>query len=231
VVLAVEQSELLQAGKRAYGDKWLKNKIKVHVSITNPTDLTFRSRHLIKGMWFIPDLLMRDHRKITFFDVTEIDPGKGEAMYTGMGVGEQYTGPTWDDRAILARGPFLVTLKDAARELLLSQGYSESDIPLPLRPLPKPRRYEERLEELRADGWTATALQAHNQTGYADKRANVINLEQLCVGRAGRGRVTARLLGAARSAGQGQRAGRRRAALVPVRRVVGTAGSVSEPHE
>ncbi|MCK5619835.1 MAG: hypothetical protein KAJ17_10560, partial [Candidatus Krumholzibacteria bacterium] len=152
----------------------MKNKIKVHVSITNPTDLTFRSRHLIKGMWFVPDILMRDHRKITFYDVTEIDPGKGEAMYTGMGVGEQYTGPTWDDRAILARGPFLVTLKDAARELLLSQGYSERDIPLPLRPLPKPRNYEGRLEELRADGWTATALQAHNQTGYADKRANII---------------------------------------------------------
>jgi hypothetical protein len=117
---------------------------------------------------------MRDHRKITFYDVTEIDPGKGEAMYTGMGVGEQYTGPTWDDRAILGRGPFLVSLKDAARELLLSQGYSERDIPLPLRPLPKPSYYDQRLAELRADGWIATVLQAHNQTGYADKRANVI---------------------------------------------------------
>jgi hypothetical protein len=171
---AVEQSERLQAGKRTHGKEWLENKIKVHVSITNPTDLTFRSRHLVTGMWFVPDLLMRDHRKITFYDVTEIFPGKGEAMYTGMGVGEQYTGPTWDDRAVLASGPFLVTLKDAARELLLSQGYSERDIPLPLRPLPKPSNYDEQLEALRAQGWNATALQAHNQTGYADKRANVI---------------------------------------------------------
>ena len=125
-------------------------------------------------MWFVPDLLMRDHRKITFYDVSELDPGKGEAMYTGMGVGEQYTGPTWDDRAILARGPFLVTLKEAARDLLLSQGYSDREIPMPLRPLPKGRQYEQQLVELRNQGWNDTALQAHNQTGYADKDANVI---------------------------------------------------------
>jgi hypothetical protein len=171
---AVAQSEKLQAGRRAYGRHWLENKVKVHISITNQTDLTFRSRHLIGGMWFIPDLLMRDHRKITFYDVTEIDPGKGEAMYTGMGVGEQYTGPTWDDRAILARGPFLVNLKDEARALLLSQGFSERDIPLPLRALPKPDDYVEKLDKLRAQGWNATAMQVHNKTGYADKRANVV---------------------------------------------------------
>src|SRR5258705_9361329 len=45
-----------------------------------------------------PDNVMRDHRKIVFHDVTEADPFRGEALYTGMGVGQQYMGPTWDDR-------------------------------------------------------------------------------------------------------------------------------------
>jgi hypothetical protein len=171
---AVAQSAALQEGARQYGRKWLENKLKVHVNITNQTDMTFRSRHLIGGVWFVPDILMRDHRKITFYDVSEIDPGKGEAMYTGMGVGEQYTGPTWDDRAILVRGPMLLGLKDEARELLKSQGFKEEEIPVPLRPLPKDTDYDEKLAALHAQGWDARALQLHNGTGFAPKRANLV---------------------------------------------------------
>ena len=70
----------------------------------------------------IPDVLMRDHRKISFYDVTERDPGRGEAIFTGMGIGEHYAGPTWEDRAILVQGPSLVGLKDAARELRSEPG-------------------------------------------------------------------------------------------------------------
>jgi phosphatidylserine/phosphatidylglycerophosphate/cardiolipin synthase-like enzyme len=65
---------------------------------------------------------MRDHRKIVLYDVSEQDPGRGQAIYTGMGVGEHYTGSTWEDRAILVRGPALVALKDATREALLKSG-------------------------------------------------------------------------------------------------------------
>jgi hypothetical protein len=171
---AVAASPTLQAGKRRYGEKWLKNKIKVHVNNTNPADMSFRSNYLFEWVPFVPDILLRDHRKISFYDVTELDPGKGEAVFTGMGVGEHYSGPTWDDRAILVRGPALMGLKDAAREVLLSQGFSDGDVPPSLRQLPVPHDYDEKLEELRARGWTGTAMQVHNASGYGTKRSNML---------------------------------------------------------
>lgn len=171
---AVAQSPTLQADAQRYGKEWLTNQIKVHVSITNPCDLSFRSATFFKYLPFAPDNYMRDHRKITFYDVTENDPWKGEAMYAGMGVGEHYVGPTWDDRSVLVRGPVLLSLKEAARELLLSQGFDEGEIPSSLRPLPKPQNYDEMLEEYRAKGWTAMAMQVHNDTGFGLKSANII---------------------------------------------------------
>ncbi len=170
--VAVAQSSALQAEVKIYGREWLANQIKVHVSITNPSDLSFRGGGFFKYISFAPDNIMRDHRKITSYDITELDPGKGEAMFTGMGVGEHYVGPTWDDRSILARGPALVSLKDATRELLLSQGIEQ--IPMPLRPLPKPYNYDDMCNKLRARGWTATAIQVHNATGFGPKYADVI---------------------------------------------------------
>ena len=171
---AVAQSAALQADAQHYGSKWLVNLIKVHVNITNPCDLSFRSADFFKYIPFVPDNIMRDHRKITFYDVTEFDPGKGEAMYTGLGIGEGYVGPTWDDRSVLARGPVLLSLKDAVRGLLLSQGFDKNEIPAPLRPLPKPQNYTEMLERLRSKGWTATAMEVHNTTGFGPKSANII---------------------------------------------------------
>jgi len=171
---AVAQSAGLQAAAQRYGEDWLANQVKVHISITNPFDLSFRSGGSFKYVSFAPDNIMRDHRKIAFYDVTELDPGKGEAIYTGMGIGKHFIGPTWDDRSILARGPALVSLKDTARELLLSQGFDESEIPAPLRPLPKPDNYADLCQELRAEGWTASAMQVHNTTGFGLKSTNII---------------------------------------------------------
>ncbi|MGD9346051.1 MAG: hypothetical protein PVH84_09335 [Candidatus Aminicenantes bacterium] len=171
---AVASSPLLQAGLSRYGKKWLLNKIKVHINITNPPDFSFTSSHIFRYVPFIPDNVMRDHRKITFFDITEFDPGKGEAMYTGVGVGEHYATPTWDDRAILARGPSLIALKDSTRELLLTNGFKETEIPYPLRPLPKPDNYKEMVNALVEKGWDATSLQAHNFTGFGPKPANLV---------------------------------------------------------
>ena len=136
---AVAGSRLLQERRRSYGDDWLANRIKVHVNITNPVDWSFWSQQVIPILG-IPDVLMRDHRKISFYDVTERDPAEGEAIFTGMGIGEHYAGPTWEDRAILVQGPSLVGLKDAARQLLRSQGFAEDEIPYPLRPQPQARR-------------------------------------------------------------------------------------------
>jgi phosphatidylserine/phosphatidylglycerophosphate/cardiolipin synthase-like enzyme len=171
---AVEESKALQAGLEAYGEKWLRNKIKVHVNMTNPPDFTFRSGNLFKYLFWVPDIVMIDHRKISFHDVTELDPGKGEAIYTGMGVGEHFSGATWDDRAILVRGPALVDLKDEARTLLLSQGFKANEIPAPLRPIPKPSNYGAMISELEAKGWRASAMQVHNLTGYGQKDSNVV---------------------------------------------------------
>jgi hypothetical protein len=171
---AVAASPTLQAGRKRYGDAWLKNMIKVHVNNTNPADMSFRSNYLFGWLPFIPDIILRDHRKISFYDITELDPGQGEAIYTGMGVGEHYAGPTWDDRAILVAGPALVGLKDAARETLLSQGFKAAEIPLPLRPLPFPDNYEEMLDALRAKDWDSTAMQVHNAVGYGMKYSNML---------------------------------------------------------
>lgn len=171
---AVAESTLLQERIRQYGQKWLLNTVKVHVNITNPADYSFRSTHLIPYIPFAPDDLMRDHRKIVLYDVSEQDPGRGQAIYTGMGVGEHYTGSTWEDRAILVRGPALVALKDATREALLNQGFSAHDIPLPLRQQPLPDNYAAMVQDLRDQGWTATVMDLHNQTGFRSKPVNAL---------------------------------------------------------
>ena len=97
---------------------------------------------------FVPDNMLRDHRKIAFYDLTELDPARGEAIYTGMGVGDHYAGPTWDDRALLARGPAVLPVKIAARELPLSQGFDEKEIPPPSDRFPDRRTTHQRLAAL-----------------------------------------------------------------------------------
>jgi hypothetical protein len=168
---AVAASKLLQERARRFGDDWLHNRVKVHVNITNPVDWSYWSPQVIPLLG-IPDVLMRDHRKIAFYDVTETDPSKGEAIFTGMGIGEHYAGPTWEDRAILVTGPSLVGLKASARQLLLNQGFAPDAIPYPLRPQPKPDDYGELVAERERQGFDFRAMQIHNQTGYAPKPIN-----------------------------------------------------------
>jgi phosphatidylserine/phosphatidylglycerophosphate/cardiolipin synthase-like enzyme len=175
---AVANSILLQTEASQFGEKWLEKRIRVHINITNPSDFSFTSLH-VAGIMPVPDNLMRDHRKIAFYDITEEDPYRGLAMFTGMGIGEHYVGPHWEDRAVIIRGPGALRVKTAARELLEQQGFKPDEIPFPLRPLDKPADYEARvdsvshaLEELisKNAGYT---LQLHNKTGFADKPINV----------------------------------------------------------
>jgi len=142
------------------------------VSITNPVDWSFWSQRVIPLLG-IPDVVMRDHRKISFFDVTETDPSKGEAIFTGMGVGDHYAGPTWEDRAMLVNGPALIDLKDAARQMLLNQGFTPEQIPYPLQPQPIPHDYAELVEKRVEEGSRYRSMQIHNQTGYGPKPINV----------------------------------------------------------
>jgi hypothetical protein len=173
---AVAGSAGLQAEASRRGKRWLKKVIRVQVNVTQPSDLTFRSSRIFVDALIVPDNVVRDHRKIAFRDVTERDPAKGMAMYTGVGIGEQYASATWEDQAILVQGPALLSLKVAARELLLSNGFRSDELPPPLRELPVPADYGQRVAALEAAGARARALQVHNRVGFAQKDASVLRM-------------------------------------------------------
>ena len=171
---AVAGSRLLQERAAQYGERWLRNRIQVHVSITNPADPTYWSNQLLPAVKW-PDNVMRDHRKVAFYDVTEADPYRGMVIYGGMGIGEHYSGPGWEDRGILLQGPAALSIKTAARELLLQQGFSEEEIPFPLQPSEKPADYDEIVQaEVDAGNAISLALELHNETGYGLKLINVL---------------------------------------------------------
>lgn len=180
---AVDESLLLRMGESQYGRKWLRNRIKVHINVTNPADPSFWSWHSI-GIVPVPDNLMRDHRKIAFYDVTETDPYRGTAMFTGMGIGEHYVGANWEDRTIMIQGPGALAVKTAARGLLVAQGYGPDEIPFPLRRQDKPANYQALLDadaEEPSPGWKADrggVLQLHNETGFHAKPINVAKAVQ-----------------------------------------------------
>jgi hypothetical protein len=144
-------------------DAELRELFRVHVTVTNQFDPAFAF-----------DCVMRDHRKIAFRDIVEEDPGSGEAIFTGQGVGEHYNGPSWEDRSIAVRGPALLDLKRSARDLVLEQGFREEEIPEPFRTRPLPADYPERCAELRRGGWRTPAVIAMNETGYAEKEATIL---------------------------------------------------------
>jgi hypothetical protein len=175
---AVAGSRRLQADRARFGDAWLKALVKVHVSITHPADFAFWSNGLIPFLG-MPDNLMRDHRKIVFYDLAEDDPARGEVMFTGMGIGEHYAGATWEDRAIILQGPAALPVKAAARRLFERQGVAPSRIAAPFQPRPLAPDYPDRAGALLArieagPVPAARVLQSHNDVGYGDKRASVV---------------------------------------------------------
>ncbi len=171
---AVRHSVLLQAESRQYGEKWLRNLVKVQVNVTFPADPSFWGSGILPVIGY-PDDIMRDHRKILFYDLTEEDPYRGKAIFTGVGIGEHYIGEAWEDRALELQGPAALPLKEDARRLLLSQGLTEEQIPYPLRPRAFPSDYWARVQ---AQGETTPsgdqhAMELHNLTGYQSKPINV----------------------------------------------------------
>ncbi len=174
---AVAGSRLLASEAREYGDRWFRNQIKIHVSITNPADPSFWSRDIVPLIG-IPDNVMRDHRKIVFYDITEDDPYRGMAIYTGMGIGEHYSGPTWEDRSIMAQGPAVLTLKHAVRQLFLAHGLRPEETPYALRARPLAEDYAAKVaaeiaRQEAAGRSDQRAMELHNETGFGDKRVNV----------------------------------------------------------
>ena len=171
---AVAESELLQAQAQHFSADWIENLVKVHVNITNPADVTFWTGEIFPLMG-IPDMIARDHRKIAFFDLSEDDPYKGRAMFTGMGIGEHYVGAGWEDRALMVRGPAILSLKSGARQVLLNQGFTEDQIPYELKPRPFAEDYENAIAAMVTSGRAqARALGVHNQTGYNSKMVNAL---------------------------------------------------------
>jgi hypothetical protein len=171
---AVAESRLLQERAAEYGAAWLNNQVKVQVNVTHPADHSFWEYQVFPILGW-PDNIMRDHRKIAFYDITEGDPYKGMAIYSGMGVGEHYVGPTWEDRAILLQGPAALDMKDAARQLLLNQGFTEDQIPYPLRRKMRAPDYDDRVRAMMAENLGgARAMELHSETGYLPKPINVL---------------------------------------------------------
>lgn len=174
---AVDASRLLRAERAYYGESWLRDLVKVHVSVTNPADPSFRSSWVLPLIG-LPDDAMRDHRKLVVWDVTEADPYRGWAMYAGAGVGEHYVGPSWEDRAILLQGPAALSLREDIRALLASQGITGNYVPHVLRARPLAPDYDQRVKAYvdsmdRWGGVATRAVQLHNGTGYAWKRIDV----------------------------------------------------------
>ena len=170
---AIAASTLLSAQRRQYGDAWLQNLVKVHVNITNIADPTFWSWGLATR-FPVPDNWMRDHRKVVFYDISEDDPYRGEAIFTGAGIGEHYANLSWEDRSLLLRGPAALTLKAAARSLLIKQGIAPSRIPAVLQPRPLAADYADLVQRVQMrEVRPSRALELQNGTGYDAKEINV----------------------------------------------------------
>jgi hypothetical protein len=169
---AVRRSHVLDVERREYGEAWVHCRIKVHVNITNRPDPSYMGGDLVGGLFGYSDDVMRDHRKISFRDVSEDAPFDGVAVLTGMGVGQQYMGPGWDDRALVLHGPILLDLKRAARDLLLSQGVRLPDLPPPFveHPVHAPVAMPTALPD--APNYVARAMALFNGTGYTPKPLN-----------------------------------------------------------
>lgn len=169
---AVNASSLLQLEARQYGKEWIPNLVKVHVSITNPPDRSFNSEQVLP-FYGLPDDAIRDHRKVAFYDIAPADPARGEAVFTGAGVGDQYVGPGWEDRAVIVQGPANLHLRTAARRLLEVQQLSGRRLPWPFWtewPVEEPAV---QADGARHPGATARVLELHNETGYAPKELSV----------------------------------------------------------
>ncbi|MDT8341347.1 MAG: hypothetical protein RQ751_07520 [Longimicrobiales bacterium] len=174
---AVADSRRLRAEVEAFGEDWVERVVKIHVNITNPSDFSFRSRRLLRrGPPLGADNMMRDHRKIVIRDVTEAEPWRGEVILAGVGVGETYAAPTWDDRGLVIRGPATLEAKSAVREVLERHRLVGDALPVPLRPGPLPEDFSRQVAAHEDRGATARVLQAHNRTGWGAKDATFLQM-------------------------------------------------------
>ncbi|HKW09632.1 MAG TPA: hypothetical protein VJO33_04585, partial [Gemmatimonadaceae bacterium] len=169
---AVASSRRLQRDATASGnaERWLHRMIRVNVNVGNQSDFSFRSGHIIPGIPFVPDNLMRDHRKLVIYDVDEADPTRGAVFVMGIGIGEVYSSASWEDRGFRLSGPATLEARSALRQALRNNGFSESEIPAPLRAVASKRAQE---QSANLKEYVGRALQVHNQVGFGDKKSSI----------------------------------------------------------
>jgi hypothetical protein len=170
---AVAQSRRLRAEEDSFGPGHVRRRVKVHVSITNPSDLSFRSTRLFT---FPPggDNMMREHRKMVIRDVFEDRPGMGEVILTGAGVGEKYAASSWDDSGLILQGPAAATALEEVRLDLVRHGIGPDVLPDPLQERPRSPDHAAAVAALEAAGASARVLQLHNRTGWDRKEASFV---------------------------------------------------------
>jgi hypothetical protein len=149
------------------GEKWLPDVIRVNVNVLFAHDWSFRSHRIVPPFPFVPDNIMRDHRKMAFYDLSDRDPFSGSAFVMGVGIGEHYSSPTWEDRAYRVRGPAALEMRDAARRALIASGMKPSDVPSVLQ-----ARADTAIH--RDPEYVGRAIQLHNEPGFSGpKRSSV----------------------------------------------------------
>jgi hypothetical protein len=169
---AVASSRHLQQDAKASGhaEQWLRDLIKVNVNVGNQSDFSYRSGHIVPGVPFTPDNVMRDHRKLVLYDVNEADPTRGAVFVMGIGIGEVYSSATWEDRGFRLSGPATLEARAALRQALQSNGFSEAEIPPPLRSVASKKTQE---QSANLGDFVGRALQVHNQVGFGDKKSSI----------------------------------------------------------
>jgi hypothetical protein len=166
-------SRLARDAARFGGDGWLRRMVKVHVNVVEPSDFSFRSVRIAPPLPFTPDNVMRDHRKIVFYDLDEADPYRGALLLMGIGLGEHYASATWEDRGYRLRGPVTLEARAAVRRTLRQNGFREEDIPEPLRAVkgaPADSTTERRANR---NLFVGRALQVHNDVGFGRKESSI----------------------------------------------------------
>ncbi len=84
----------------------LSNLLRIHVNITYPYDTSLFSQNI-----------MTDHRKVFFKDLGT--PGSEMASFGGMGFGELYNGPNWEDRGLKIEGMAARSLKKEIWDIIV----------------------------------------------------------------------------------------------------------------
>jgi hypothetical protein len=90
---AVAGSKRLQEEAARRGQGWLRKYVAVHLDVMNPADVSYRTSRLIGYLPVAPDNMVRDHRKIAFFDLTELDPARGRRSSAGSASGSSTRPP------------------------------------------------------------------------------------------------------------------------------------------